>query len=162
GTGALTWSITSGTAGGLTLSPTGVLSGTPQSADNFSFTVTVRDSATPPLSNSRNYILAVAFPALPAISVGVTNPGGQTVPTASLGQSYAVPLTGTFTLSFTPNAQNLPAGYTNADVKFASGGTTADVNIPAGSTAAVTLPAVQLGSVAGTVNVTLTALKSTQ
>ena len=34
--------------------------------------------------------------------------------------------------------------------------------LPSGSTAAVSLPAVQLGSVAGTVNVTLTALKSTQ
>jgi len=70
-------------------------------------------------------------------------------------------LTATFSLSFTPDAtvKNLPANFTNAALKFASGGTTSgNVPIPPNSTAPVNLPLVQVGSIAGTVTIRLASL----
>jgi len=160
GTGQLTWTLVSGTSGGfnLTMSSSGVLSGTPQTAGTFTVTVQVKDSGTPPATDARTYTVTFRFPTLPAISVSVNSTSGQTVPQVTFGQAYPIALTGTFTLSFTPNAAALPANYSNPDVLFAGGGTTVQVSVPANSTAAVSLPAVQLGTVAGTINVTLTAL----
>jgi hypothetical protein len=162
GTGQLTWTMTSSTTNDLTLSSSGVLAGTPKTAGTFQLSVQVRDSASPPRTDSRTLSVTLNFPTLPAISVSVSSSGGQNVPQVSFGQGYSVPVTGTFTLTFTPNASNLPSNYTNPDVKFANGTTSAQIDIPGNSTAPVSLPPVQLGSVAGTINVTLTALKSTQ
>jgi hypothetical protein len=160
GTGQLTWSMVSSSTKDLTLSASGVLSGTPQTAGTFQLTVQVKDSASEPVTDSRT--LSVTVNPLPTLAVSVNSSGGQNVPQANFGQNYPVGVTGTFTLSFTPNASNLPGNYTNPDVKFTNGATTAPVDIPANSTAAVSLPAVQPGSVAGTISVTLTGLKATQ
>jgi hypothetical protein len=63
---------------------------------------------------------------------------------------------------FVPNASGLPAtGYMDPALQFAAGGTTLSFSVPANSTA-VPLPqngAVQLGSVAGTITVTLAQLR---
>jgi hypothetical protein len=76
-----------------------------------------------------------------------------------LSPAYPLALTATFNLSFTPNAANLPANYTNPDVKFIGGSTTVGpIAIPANSTAPILLPAIQLGTVAGTITVTLATL----
>ncbi|HZT32566.1 MAG TPA: choice-of-anchor D domain-containing protein [Bryobacteraceae bacterium] len=72
----------------------------------------------------------------------------------SLASAYGLPLTGTLTLTFTPEAfANDPA------VQFASGGRTVTFTIPAGSTQAVfpnnaTQIRVQTGTVAGTISIT--------
>jgi hypothetical protein len=61
-------------------------------------------------------------------------------------------------LTFTPNASGLPANFTNPQVVFANGTKTATINVAAGSTAPWSLPAVQVGSVAGTITVRLATL----
>ena len=86
----------------------------------------------------------------------------------SLGANYPVSLTGTLTLSFTPDpVTGLPAtGYVDPGLAFAvgnpgSGGLQTNFTIPAGTTG-VALPSssIQVGSVAGTITVTLTGLKA--
>lgn len=81
--------------------------------------------------------------------------------TLTLSQPFSSPLTAVVTLSFTPNAAGLPStgyvpggSYPGAALQFASGGTSATVNIPANSTTA-TIPGIQIGDVAGTITVTL-------
>ena len=101
-------------------------------------------------------------PALPPITITVTQPttiSDQPAPQMSLGTGYPVALNGTYRLTFTPNAAGLDASFTNTAVQFVTGGTTSpSIAIPANSTAAVTLPAVQLGTVAGTITVQLASL----
>jgi hypothetical protein len=143
---------------------TGILSGTPASTGTFNLTVQVQDSASPPATVQGAYQVTVNYPALPAVSIAVDNsqpstPLIQPTPTLTLGQAYAVSLSGTATLSFQPSASaaGLPAGFVNPDLAFASGGVSAAVSIPAGSTT-VTLPKIQVGTVAGTITATLGAL----
>jgi hypothetical protein len=86
-------------------------------------------------------------------------PADQPAPQATLGLAYPVALNATFSLSFKANASNLPTPFVNSAVQFAGGGTTSPViSIPANSTAAVVLPKVQIGTVAGTITVTLATL----
>jgi hypothetical protein len=84
-------------------------------------------------------------------------PADQPVVQLTLLQGYAAALSGTVSLRFTPNAAGLPSGYTNPDVRFATGGTSTAVSIPAGATS-ISLPKIQVGSVAGTIGVTLDSL----
>jgi len=73
--------------------------------------------------------------------------------------AYSLPLTAIFTLSFDGSVSGLPVGYVNPGVKFASGGTTTPpVSIAANSISTITLPGVQMGSVAGTITVKLSSL----
>jgi hypothetical protein len=70
-------------------------------------------------------------------------------------------LTATLSLSFTPNSSGLPSGpFTDPGLQFASGNATTTVSIPQGSSSATLPPtdAIQVGSVAGTITVTLTKL----
>jgi hypothetical protein len=165
GTPPYTWSLSqSGTKDLQIGAATGILSGTPTTTGTFSLTVQVQDSASPPATVQGSYQVTVNYPALPAVSIAVDNPQPssplvQPTPTLTLGQAYAVSLSGTVTLSFQPsaNAAGLPAGFVNPDLAFASGGTSTTVSIPAGSTA-VTLPKIQVGTVAGTITATLGAL----
>jgi len=158
GTGTLTWSLAAGSAPGLNLSAAGVLSGTPTTAGVFPLTVRVQDTA--------GQVTAGVFPltvnsALPPITLTVTQPSTITdspAPQMTLGQAYPVALSGTYRLTFTPNAAGLPTPFNNTAVQFVTGGTTATVAIPPNSTAAVPLPGVQLGTVAGTITVQLASL----
>ena len=165
GNGSYTWSLVPGgtSTSDLHISPAGVLTGTPQRAGTYQIMVQVQDSSTPtPASATRTYIVNFTFPAVPTISLSVNaqpqTPADQPVPQLTLAQGYPVALRGTFTLSFSPNAADLPANYTNDAVQFAAGGATAQATIPANSTAPVSLPAIQIGSVAGNISVRLTAL----
>jgi sugar lactone lactonase YvrE len=94
GTAPYTWSVSSGTLPtGLTLSPAGSLSGTPQTAGAFTFTVSVTDSAAH--TATRSYTLTVN--AAPTAGVWVSNganslvhafalnANGQASPTVTLG-----------------------------------------------------------------------------
>jgi len=70
GTGALTWSLSSGSLpAGLSLSPAGVISGTPTNAGTSNFTVRVRDtlnqSDTQSLSIAISAALTITTPSLP-------------------------------------------------------------------------------------------------
>jgi hypothetical protein len=99
-------------------------------------------------------------------SLSVTGLSATTLPTqsTSVGVSLTTQVTpqlnGTLTLSCQPDAAGTPANYCDPGTQFAAGGTTLDFTIPAGTTVA-TLPesgAIQQGTVAGTITVTLTKL----
>jgi hypothetical protein len=107
GIGIGTWSLASGTLpAGLTLSPAGVLSGTPTRAGTSSFTVRVTDSQIPtPASATKAVKLSVA-PRVLAITTAA-------LPSATVGQAYAKALTadlGTKPYKFTVASGSLPAG----------------------------------------------------
>jgi Putative Ig domain len=62
GTGTDTWTVANGSTlpGGLTLSSTGVLSGTPQVAGTFTFGITATDSANPPAVVTSTFTLVIS------------------------------------------------------------------------------------------------------
>jgi hypothetical protein len=110
----------------------------------------------------------VSFTIVPPISLtGLT---ATTVPTqatsvgVALNSAATAQLTGTLTLSFTPDPKvtNVPSGYSDPAMQFAAGGTTMSFSIPAGATTASLLQngAIQQGTVAGTITVTLTQLSA--
>ena len=75
GTGALTWSLASGSLpGGLTLNSEGVISGTPAAAGTSNFSVRVTDSASPP--QSVTLALRIQTAVLLQITTGVNMPNG--------------------------------------------------------------------------------------
>ena len=153
-----TWTVVSGLTFGLTLSPGGVLGGTPTSAGSNALTVRVDDGS----GSSATIVVTLTVLALPSLSVSapvVSSTADQPTPQVVSLDPFSLPLTATFTLSFVPNASNLPANFTNSGVKFIGGGTVSPaINIPANSTAPISLPAIQVGSVAGTIMITLTSL----
>ncbi|MFN7929667.1 MAG: MBG domain-containing protein, partial [Blastocatellia bacterium] len=76
GTSPVTYEITSGALpGGLTLSASGVLSGTPTVSGNFNFTVKITDANL--CVGSRAYSLAIASCAPPSVTTQPTNQTGQ-------------------------------------------------------------------------------------
>jgi len=159
GTQPFTWSLVSAstTAAGFSVANSGnngVLTGTPAAAGNFQITVQVQDNSSPRQTASRTYNVTFAFAPLPQITISSTQ---LTLP------GYPLALRGTLQLSFTPNASNLPANYTNPQLVFASNSqSSVQVDIPAGATAPITIPTFQQGSVAGTISVTLTGVTTTQ
>lgn len=153
-----TWSVTDGSLpAGVSLTPGGILSGTPSAAGDFNFTVQVADSnkATAPAS----FQLTVRLPAMPPLTIsGLPETVAAAVQprvSLSIGAAYPVPVTGTLTLTFTPDAA-VPADDPAA--VFSNGKRTADFTIPANSTTAQ-LPegfAMQTGTVAGTLTLGVT------
>ncbi|MEA0735870.1 putative Ig domain-containing protein [Xanthomonas campestris pv. campestris] len=109
GTAPYTFTVTAGALpAGLTLSPAGVLSGTPTATGSFNFTATATDSGGSPTSGNRAYTLTVA-------GATVTLPA-TTLPAGTAGQAYSGalnPATGgipPYTYAVTAGA--LPAGIT--------------------------------------------------
>ena len=149
-----TFTIDSGTLpGGITLSVTGALAGTPTALGNFSFVVRVTDANKS--TGTQAYQLTVAPPALqPPTVTGVTateQPAQQPTASVQLASAYPVDLTVTFTLTFASAVGNVD----DPAIAFSSNGKrTTQVTIPAGST---TSPNVQFstGTVAGTITLTL-------
>jgi hypothetical protein len=103
----------------------------------------------------------------PLLSLGIAGGNQQPAATVSNGQVQAaqvtpVPLVGTLSLSFNPNAAGLTTPYTNPGVCFSTTTcttppqTSASFTIPAGS-ASVAIPALQTGTVAGDIVLTLNA-----
>ncbi len=81
GTLPYTWSVSSGSLpGGLTLNPsTGVISGTPTTAGNFSFTIQVKDSASPtPLTATVTFTISITNP-VPVFFGQATDPLGDAI-----------------------------------------------------------------------------------
>jgi hypothetical protein len=98
---------------------------------------------------------------LSGVLVSTTGAGAQPGLTVSLPSAAAAAINGVLTLSFASNAPNLPEGYIDPAVRFASGGaTTLAFTVPAGTSVA-SLPnsgLFQQGTVAGTITATLTSL----
>ncbi|MGB7723654.1 MAG: putative Ig domain-containing protein [Bryobacteraceae bacterium] len=157
GSGALTWSISTGALpGGITLSSAGSLSGTPTAPGTFTFTVGVTGGGQ---SASKSFTITVGVPAgppatitgLPATATPATQPAlGIGIPSA-----YPLDITGTVTLTFAPDSPS-PDGQ---EVVFTTGGRTASFTVAANSTQVVFpggTPSVQIGTVSGTITLTLT------
>ena len=111
GVGPYSFAVTAGAVPtGLTLSPTGVLSGTPTAGGTFNFTITATDSSPfpGPFSGNRAYTVVIDPPtiALPATSLA----GG------TLGAAYSASITpasgGTAPYAYAVTAGALPGGLT--------------------------------------------------
>ncbi|WP_430542654.1 putative Ig domain-containing protein [Xanthomonas sacchari] len=104
GTAPYTYALSSGALpAGLSLSSTGVLSGTPTVAGSFTFVVGVTDAGS--FGGSHAYTLSIASPTL-----AVTPP---TLPAAAINASYSQALStsgGTAPYSYVLNAGTLPSG----------------------------------------------------
>jgi hypothetical protein len=97
------------------------------------------------------------------VPISLTGFSSTSVPTQAAGaglmlnSALSVPLTGSVSLSFVPNATAVNSGYRDPALQFAMGGTAVPFTIPAGMTS-VSLPAIQQGTVAGTIIATVTNL----
>ncbi|MFN0172872.1 MAG: hypothetical protein ACKV22_41365 [Bryobacteraceae bacterium] len=111
---------------------------------------------------------AVGFTVTPPpggpLSIRITAPAEIPSPTTNIGVviSSGAPsvITGTLSLTFSPNASGLPAGYRDPAQAWASGGTSISFTIQPGQSAAV-LPnsgALNIGTVAGTLRVIMDSL----
>ena len=127
GTAPYTYSLDSGSLpGGLTLSPSGLLSGTPSAQGSFTFTMKSQDSTT--ISTGGQWFVApsitVVIAAAPTVVVAPTSlPGGATV-----GSAYSTTITASGAVSpytFTISAGALPAGMTLSTAGVLSGTPTA-------------------------------------
>ena len=109
GTGARSWSLASGSAlpAGLSLAPTGLISGTPTTAGAFKFSVILQDSASPPQTVSRRYSLTVAARLTITTASPLANGRvGEVYPTVTLSTTGQ---TGALTWTLNPGSA-LPAG----------------------------------------------------
>ena len=114
------------------------------------------------LSNSLTFTIGP----ITAPNVTITGLQGTSVPTQStnVGITLSAPATtqldGTLTLTFQPNASSVPTDYRDPATQFAAGGTALNFTIPVGATTPTLLQngAIQQGTVAGTITVTLTRL----
>jgi hypothetical protein len=142
-----------GLPAGLTINAnTGQIAGTPTAAGNFGIAITVTDNALTSISD--RFTLNINFPAPPAATLsGLPNsvgPAQQFPLQITLSDAFAAPITGQAILTFAPDS-----GPTDRTVQFSSGGTTTSFTIPAGSTAPDSPIAIQTGTVAGAITVTL-------
>ncbi|HTS31374.1 MAG TPA: Ig-like domain-containing protein [Bryobacteraceae bacterium] len=156
GTPPYKWTMPSNTMRDLSITAygnTAIVSGTPQAAGSYQFSVQAQDSG------SQSATTPVNFPVYPPLSFTITapqpsTPADQPAPQLTLSQSYPFPMTATFTLSFVANAPGLPAAYN--DVQFPDGTTRFAVSIPPNSTTpSPPIPSIQIGSVAGDIIGTL-------
>ena len=110
GTAPYSYAVTAGALpAGLTLTPTGTLSGTPSASGSFPLTVIVTDSTPglPPITTSANITIAIAAPALTLAPAVLAN--------GAVGAAYSQALTasgGTAPYSYAITAGALPAGLT--------------------------------------------------
>ena len=146
GNGTLTWFVAGGALPvGLSLSTSGVLSGTPMQAGDFSFTLQVTDTSG--TSATQSFQLHISAPGqIPMVTASLSatvTAGDQPMVTITLGAPYPLPILVTATLQLTPNPGN------DTDLLFANGSRTIQFTIPANTTQ-TTLP-FQAGTLAGTI-----------
>jgi hypothetical protein len=155
GAAPFTWSIASGALpAGIALNP-GSLNGIPSAPGTFTFTVSVTGGGQ---TATKSFTLTVGMPpgpnatltGLPATASPATQPAlGITIPSA-----YPLAITGTVTLTFVPDSPS-PDGQ---EVVFTTGGRTVGFTVAASSTQVAfsgATPAVQTGTVSGTITLTL-------
>ncbi|HTO30481.1 MAG TPA: putative Ig domain-containing protein [Pararhizobium sp.] len=119
GTGPYTYSLVAGSnlPPGLTLSPSGVISGTPTGSGPYNFTVRVVDSTTPTaITRDKAYSAVIAAP---AIDVMPDSP-----PDGGVGTAYSVQFSasgGTPGYTYTRDSGSLPAGLSLSSSGLLSG-----------------------------------------
>lgn len=125
GTGPYSYDITAGSLpAGLTLSTTGILSGTPTAGGTFNFTVTATDASggVEPYTGSRTYTITSA-PATITLA-----PGAGALPTSTVATFYSQGITasgGIAPYSYDITSGALPAGLTLSSTGTLSGTPTA-------------------------------------
>jgi large repetitive protein len=166
GTPPYTYTLTSTNNLGLSISKSGVISGTPTAAGEVLLNVVVTDSGTPPQTAFVSLLftaLSPAPPTAPTVTLSqVSGPasGFQQQPAfaPTISAAYPTAITGTTVLTFAPSVTP-PAGSTGTIddnmIQFSGGGRTATFTIPAGSTTAGNLT-VLTGTTAGTITLTTT------
>ncbi|MBS1855214.1 MAG: putative Ig domain-containing protein [Acidobacteria bacterium] len=146
----LTWSA-SGLPGGLSISSSGAITGSPNAPGTFNVSATVKDAGG--TSVSKSYTVTISLPSTPTFNIGggggSANPLQQPQVTVSLGSAFPVDIVVTLTLTFAPGT-----GPDDPAIQFSSGGRTVQITIPAGSTTGSTSVSVQTGTVAGVITIT--------
>src|SRR5207302_7130936 len=109
GTGAVTWSLTTGTLpAGLTLNPsTGAIAGTPTAAGTSAVTITATDSANPPNSVAIPLSITISA-ATPSFAISTAS-----LPNGTIGTPYDQILSasgGTAPFTWSVSTGSLPAG----------------------------------------------------
>ena len=114
------------------------LSGTPTTVGSFSFAIRVTDSSSTQQTADQTLALTIDNPSVPAVSLtGVSadlNPTQQQTVSLVLSAPYPAALSGSLTISFTPNAVG---AADDPMVMFSNGSRTVSFNIPANGTVAV-------------------------
>jgi hypothetical protein len=109
GVGTLTWTLTGGSLPAmLSLSPDGVISGTPTTAGTANFTVTVRDTLNQSDTQALSIVISPAPP--PSTPPDITT---TTLPDGIIGQDYSQPIAatgGTGARNWSISAGTLPDG----------------------------------------------------
>jgi Putative Ig domain len=151
GSAPYTWSIASGQLpAGLSLAPTGIISGTPAASGSFSFTVSVADSSSSPQAATATMPLTVA--AAPAAPTPLTI-NSSLLPSGTIGSGYSTSLQasgGSAPYAWSILSGNLPAGLSlNTSTGLISGTPTAS------GTATFTAAVADAGTPAQTKSVTL-------
>jgi Putative Ig domain len=147
-----TWSAV-GLPAGLTIDPnTGIISGTLTDANPPAFAVRVVDSVR--VSATSQFRISVALPNVPAVTLSglpsTVLPAQQFSLQISIGSPFPTDITGQALLTFSP-----AVGGSDGTIQFSTGGTTASFTIPAGKTSATAALALQTGTVAGQIGVSL-------
>ena len=116
GTGSISWSVTTGSLpGGLTLSGSGGISGTPTAAGTTNFTVTATDSSTPPQTAKQALTITIN----PKLVITTT-----TLPSGVVSAAYTATLQssgGVGTVTWTVFSGSLPAGLAMSNSGAISG-----------------------------------------
>ncbi len=175
GTPPYTFSITSGSLpAGLSLDPTsGGITGTPTALGSSTITVQATDSSVPVMTATQTSTLTVQYGSVTSGGGSLftlSNPPNSVDPgaaasgltlTANQTLTEAVSATATLTFKQSDLLMNTPASYVDPAMQFvdSSGngtGLTYNFTIPAGTTT-VNIPAFNVGTVAGTIDLTITA-----
>jgi hypothetical protein len=123
GTTPYSWSLSAGSLpAGVTLSGSGVISGTPTASGTASFTVRVADSSAPAKTATANLSIAVAVAVTPVTISTSSLPGGTV---SSAYSSTLAAAGGTTPYSWSLSAGSLPAGLTLSGSGVISGTPTA-------------------------------------
>ena len=153
----LTWSVSTGALpAGITLSSSaGSLTGTPTAPGASTFTVSVTGGGQ---TATQSLTITVGVPLAPAVTITglpvTASPATQPALGITIPSAYPLAITGTVTLTFAPDAPS-PDGQ---EVVFTTGGRTVGFTVPANTTQVAfsgATPAVQTGTVSGTITLTL-------
>ncbi|MCX6611362.1 MAG: putative Ig domain-containing protein, partial [Acidobacteria bacterium] len=148
------WAISGDLPAGLSFSPDGAISGTPQTIGTSNFQITATDSLG--LRASRVFSLSIGTAATPALSIESlpdTTTANQTLPlTLRMASAFGVAVSGRLTLSFVPDSIH---GADDPSIRFSNGSRTLDFTIPAGSTSVSIAgnASITTGSLAGTIRI---------
>ncbi len=152
GSGPYTWDVTAGALpNGLSLgSSSGTISGTPAAGGTSNATIQATDSSGATASVAFTLtVISASFTGLSSTAASAQ----QVSFSLALGAGYPQAISGQVTLAFQPDA-SLTAPADDPAIQFASSGASASFTIAADSTAVVPL-AIQTGTVAGTITLTV-------